>query len=455
MDKQGIEPDALHGKSLLEIVDNALDDGYTLSSLAEKYKINYNTFKSRVRSAREAYEQKYKKQTTQRPQEAQVSCEHENKNSITLTSKSTRIKTLPQLLSVGEVDLDIWEVEHWVCNKWDGQRTGGDPVALWQVKAWLVRKVPLEIEHTIQPVQIQLGKLSRVEKKKPVGRRALAIPDIQYGYRRSDNNVLDPFHDRKALDVVLQIAQDYWFDNIILLGDVVDLSEFSDKFLTEPGFYRTTQSALLETSWYLGQLRMSSPEAKMEFIEGNHEYRYARALMTHLQSAYGLRPASEIKLVPSYDLERLLDLDAVNVEWVGNYPDGRVWLNKRLQLRHGNISRKDPGHTSSAIVRESNCSVLFGHTHKIEQVFRTIETEDGEVTIFAGSPGCLCRTDHVVPGHKRGQSWQQGFGIVHYDETESFLELKEIKNGKTIYDGKEYVARDRLEDLQNDTGWEF
>ena len=24
-----------------------------------------------------------------------------------------------------------------------------------------------------------------------------------------------------------------------------------------------------------------------------------------------------------------------------------------------------------------------------------------------------------------------------------------------LRDGKEYVARDRLEDLQNDTGWEF
>lgn len=446
---------ALYGKTLLEFVEKAEEQGTTLKELADDLGVNYNTFKSRVRRARNAHEDTDRLDRSKPTKQAELQKEHENVNNFTATSRSNRIKTLDQLLRAAEVDTDVWEVEHYVENKWDGQMKGGAPVPLYQVKAWLVRNKPLEIEHTIQPVSLKLGKLPKINKQQPSGYRALIVPDIHYGYRRGDNASLDPFHDRRALDVVLQIAQDFWFDDIIVLGDLLDLSEFSDSFVTEPWFYRTTQSSLLEATWYLGQLRKSNPQANISILEGNHEKRYNKAMMNHLQSAYGLRPASEIELSPSYDLNRLLDLESIDAEWIGNYPDGRVWLNNRLHVRHGRLARKHPAHTSSIIIRESDSSVIFGHIHKIERASRTIETRDGQKTIVAGSPGFLGRMDQALPGHKKGQGWQQGFGIVHYDKNDSFLELVEIKNGKTRYGGEEYVAREFLPQLREDTDWEF
>jgi predicted phosphodiesterase len=55
------------------------------------------------------------------------------------------VKTLDDLLRLCEVDLDIWEVERYVVNKWavaskNGGGGGMTVQPLWQVKAWLKRK---------------------------------------------------------------------------------------------------------------------------------------------------------------------------------------------------------------------------------------------------------------------------------------------------------------------------
>lgn len=54
-----------------------------------------------------------------------------------------RIKTLKDLVEVCEIDLAEWEIERWVCNKWDMGYKDADAKAhaipLFQVKAWLRR----------------------------------------------------------------------------------------------------------------------------------------------------------------------------------------------------------------------------------------------------------------------------------------------------------------------------
>jgi len=82
----------------------------------------------------------------------------------TITLPRTRIHTLEQLLTAFEVDLDVWEVERFICNKWEvgmnlkattehytsrkghqipgWSRTDSKPIveSLYQVKVWLRRK---------------------------------------------------------------------------------------------------------------------------------------------------------------------------------------------------------------------------------------------------------------------------------------------------------------------------
>jgi hypothetical protein len=60
-------------------------------------------------------------------------------------STSERIHTLDQLLAFCEVDGSEWEVERWICNKWEvGAKDAAKVLQvapLYQVKAWLKRKV--------------------------------------------------------------------------------------------------------------------------------------------------------------------------------------------------------------------------------------------------------------------------------------------------------------------------
>lgn len=67
-----------------------------------------------------------------------------------------RVKTLDDLIRVCEIDINEWDIERWVCNKWDmGYKTeaiqenhkittGADVKELFQVKVWLRRNKPKE-----------------------------------------------------------------------------------------------------------------------------------------------------------------------------------------------------------------------------------------------------------------------------------------------------------------------
>jgi hypothetical protein len=58
----------------------------------------------------------------------------------TLEATGTRIRTLEDLLSAANVDLDIWYVERHVVNKWENFSVKFGLTELFQVKAWLKRK---------------------------------------------------------------------------------------------------------------------------------------------------------------------------------------------------------------------------------------------------------------------------------------------------------------------------
>lgn len=53
-----------------------------------------------------------------------------------------KVRTLEDLIRVCQIDASTWEVDRWVANKWEAG-TGEDNTALFQVKAWLKRKVQI------------------------------------------------------------------------------------------------------------------------------------------------------------------------------------------------------------------------------------------------------------------------------------------------------------------------
>jgi hypothetical protein len=73
---------------------------------------------------------------------------------------------------------------------------------------------------------------------------------------------------------------------------------------------------------------------------------------------------------------------------------------------------------------------------------------------MAASPGCLCRTDGAIPSTRGGvdldgrpltrhENWQQGVGVVTYEDTgrhKFSYEVAPIYNGWCMFRGVEYIA---------------
>lgn len=356
-----------------------------------------------------------------------------------------------------ELDSGKWKLaDDILINTWNGQLEGGYPIQLWQVKGRFVRTNPEPILPVISPVEINLS-ITPKDKYKANEGLLLHITDPHFGFSRNiDTGELVPYHDREALSVVLQIAQETDFDTVVWGGDIMDFAEWSSNYSKSPEFYWTTKPAVLEAAWWIGKIIESNPKARHIAMAGNHEERLPRAIRDHLPAAYGLQSGdldidNSLLSIPS-----LLGLDKLGVEWVGDYPAQHFIVPDKLCVEHGNTTSKNPGYAAWKIVSESTYSRLYGHGHKRERATKTFPTSDGIGEITAASPGCLCRIDGVVPGHDPvNQHWSQGVGIASYSETGlDNCRIIEIKNGVAKYN--EWIkANDVLEIIKKDTNWKF
>ncbi len=392
------------------------------------------------------------------------------------TSGDGRIRTLEALLEACQVDLTVWAVERYVVNKWEVGRAAADVnltwdegvmsghkrdvgavsvEPLWQVKAWLARKAPVAMKPVVSPVVVGDGfRPGKAEKREGL-RCALVLPDAQFGFRRRKEG-LDPFHDRRALGVVMGLAAEIKPDVTVWLGDVLDNAMWSDKFVRTPDFYFTTQAALVEAAWVIAQTRKAT-RGEVYVLEGNHDKRPETAMAAHLVEAYGLRAADQLGAAPALSVDNLLGLSRMGVAYVEGYPDGEVWLTDEIKLIHGSTVRAQSGVTSKAVANEEAQTTIFGHIHRMEMAMKTVRGRNGYRTLTMFSPGCLCRVDGAVPGSTLGSQWQQGAAVVWYEAGGGLCQIVPVPiyEGQAVYNGRVLVGEDYLERLKEATGYEF
>ena len=273
---------------------------------------------------------------------------------------------------------------------------------------------------------------------------AAILPDPQIGYwRHVDTDELDPFHDEQAMAVALQVVRDVDPDLVVLLGDVLDLAEWS-RFEQEPSFAMTTQESLDRCHLWLAEIRANAPDARIVYIEGNHDRRLRKAIVNNAKAAFGLRQASTPPTTwPVMSIPHLLRLDELGVEYIDAYPAGIFWINDNLACVHGEKLKV------SQVVDDERVSVIQGHVHRIAVQHKTRRTRDGAKSMFAATPGCLCRIDGAVPSTKgstdsfgrpvyRPEDWQQGLAVVTFEEGDGafHLELVPIHDGRAIFRGR-------------------
>ena len=362
-----------------------------------------------------------------------------------------RVRSLDDLLEQANVNLEQWRVTKWIANKWESLGKQGHTVPLWQVKAWLQR-VPEWAKQTIKPVRHLPRKPSRPLAGRM--RRALIIPDSQNGYkvdRRTQKHT--PLHDRRAWDIAIQVAQKTQPEEIILLGDMLDLAPFG-KYSTEPELHFTTTPSLIELHWWLGQLRLAAPSAKIVYLEGNHELRMQRQINDALKEASDLRPVNDMEGPTALSVPRLLALDELDIEYIAGYPGAEYWLWNSVRAYHGTTVRAGGGASTASVVKGATSHTLFGHVHRTEICARTLSDSSGQRVIYAMTPGTIARIDGVVPGATKRSDWQQGLGIVYMSPCEQVqMQLLAINNGMCVYDGAMLQGEDRSDEIRENTGY--
>ena len=407
----------------------------------------------------------------QPPSATSATFQEDGANYAQASATGTEVKTLEELKSSAQVDESIWEVYDWGIKTWavgakgkegflefeDGKivdghllYTGLQKLPLRSVWAKFIRRDPIRLYPTIQPVHCDVS-FSVPPPPVPGLKRALIWADPQFGFSRDyQTGHLEPFHDRFVLDLILQFAQYLQPDRVSILGDIMDLVMWTDRFLRSPKYEYTTQPANCVAHWWLRQLREILPLAHIEAHPGNHDKRMQDSIKKHLRPAYGLKPADEMHRPPAMSPERLLALDALGIVWCDHYPNDYEWLNPDLVMNHGNTARGKIGSTAAAIVAASDTSSLNAHIHRRESASRTIHTRDGRKDITAHCIRAACRTEGVVPPANLRENWQQGFAIVDYDETHHQFYDVAIRNREAIWNGMTFTARDRLDDVRKD-----
>lgn len=374
--------------------------------------------------------------------------EEKTKNEWVVTDSGPLIRTLDQLLEACKADLSVWSVRDHLLNGWQMNAGMGQIMQLMQVKAWMVRKNLEPITPVIAPVRIDIPKVKVAKPERRKMRRALIVADPQVGFRRRmHTGELVPFHERRVLDIALQIVEADQIDDILFIGDCLDLSMWSTKFLAEPEFYWTTQPALIEWAWWLSLFRMAAPNARIKQHEGNHDVRMPNLVISNMKEAYGLKAVDELMLPPAVSVPKLLALHALDIEYIDNYPDDGWWLNNNVVTKHGNVARSGEGDTAKAIINKTTYTTVFGHIHRRESVTRRIKTRDGYAIQTAFCPGCACHIDGRVPGSSVDDNWQNGLAVIEYTEDMEHIIPIEIDKGMAIYNGEIYKGADRDKEI--------
>lgn len=223
---------------------------------------------------------------------------------------------------------------------------------------------------------------------------AVILPDLQM-----------PYQDRRVLVRVLDFVGDYQPDEVVQVGDLLDLP-----YLTGPGKANRFRTYAYEDAAY-ARRRFLQPLRKVYdgpvgVIEGNHD-----ALS---RQKFGV-DFSELLDFDSYGITRLPDFYAIEPGWL---------------VAHGHIGTKvrtsTAGGNSLAIAKAKGCSVIGGHSHKLASI-----TEDGLTGVEVGH---LIDPDLAKMVKSGSYGWKQGFAILAGSE----ITLVPIGRRSFVVDGETY-----------------
>ena len=286
------------------------------------------------------------------------------------------------------------------------------------VPEWTVRKIIKEL--------VDAGK---AEYAKPGRHKNILVPEVEKneapsfdGIKVKSRTVAGdkvfilsdihiPYHDEKALAIAIEYMRDNTPDHIVLNGDIADFYSVSSYEKQMKGRLTFEEEVEAVVSFFT-KLRDLFPDAKMSFLEGNHETR----LRKYLQ-----RNAPELEM-GILSLPKLFKLEEMQIDY---YPPNRPLQLGKLLITHGELCRKAAGSTARGHRDKYNSSIAIGHIHRGSVAYQ--RTRTGQDIMIEN--GCLCKMD---VDYGNFFDWLHGFTEILFDGDDLTAHTHAIINYKLI-----------------------
>lgn len=308
-------------------------------------------------------------------------------------------------------------------------------------------------ENTLQDFQPATPAKITPSRKKPVARdhkTLFVFSDAQIDYRRIGEELV-PIHDERAIKVAQLICRDLQPDEIINLGDTVDLSSFSRFKPDSDHFQRTLGPSFQRVHDMYAQFRADSPRARIIEVDSNHNTRLKDFMLKNAPQLYGVkRPGEED--YPVFTYPYLANLGHLGVEWISGYGAAEYVYdcgdNPPIVFKHGMMVASNASTAARESKENAETHVVRGHGHRVEQHTRTNRAGEYLVSLQIGA---LCKTTGEVPSYHSAVD-DNGRVVKHQENQQnSVLVIKDydgyldfhniyIREGVAIYDGRLYVA---------------
>ena len=235
-----------------------------------------------------------------------------NDDACIVTCRSKTIKTLEDALVAGNVDTTVWEVDHWVLNKWDcvsktnlTEAASLTATELWQVKVWLRRKQP-----EVQALENLLYELKNHKLKLPVANHRkckqspreleISIVDPHLGMIGFEPEADAIWNIDKCEQIVLDMVEELIQSSQYYAPFSQIVFPFGNDFLHADNMFGTTTKGTPlpdATSWHqtilrgeklvfaiIERLRQEAP-VKVIVIPGNHD-KHSTFMLGRVVDAY-------------------------------------------------------------------------------------------------------------------------------------------------------------------------
>jgi hypothetical protein len=210
-----------------------------------------------------------------------------------------------------------------------------------------------------------------------------------------------PVHEPVTWKLSLRLLKKIHPDIIFLGGDIFDMLPVAS-YAKDPLKALRLQEDLDTGTQQLRLLRQMFPRAKIIFKEGNHETRLTRFLLSRAAELVGLR---------KLQLRHLLDLDDLDIEWVGNseqFKIGELWH------MHGNEITVGSVYPARNLFLKVGVNVIFGHYHRESKY---LDRAMDKKSHGAWGNSCMQTFDPEYLFHNQ---WTHGFHVVQYNRSGRF-----------------------------------